>query len=78
MSNVAPITVAYGDGISPEIMNASLHIMKEAGARIEIDVVEISEKLHLSGVLGQGDEVVKTVTLRTFDGKAGCTLAQGQ
>ena len=31
MSNV-PITVAHGDGIGPEIMDATLHILKEAGA----------------------------------------------
>ena len=32
MSNT-PITVAHGDGIGPEIMAATLHILKEAGAR---------------------------------------------
>jgi isocitrate/isopropylmalate dehydrogenase len=35
MPNNAPITVAYCDGIGREIMEASLHIMKKAGARIE-------------------------------------------
>ena len=29
-----PITVAYGDGIGPEIMEATLHILKEAGAKL--------------------------------------------
>jgi len=33
MSNSSPITVAYGDGIGPEIMDACLHVIKEAGAR---------------------------------------------
>jgi len=28
------ITVAKGDGIGPEIMDATLHILKEAGAQI--------------------------------------------
>ncbi len=28
-SNPVPITVAHGDGISPEIVAASLHIIKE-------------------------------------------------
>jgi hypothetical protein len=28
------ITVAYGDGIGPEIMEATLHILKEAGAKL--------------------------------------------
>ena len=44
-----PVTVAYGDGIGPEIMNATLHILKEAGARIDIDVIEIGEKVYLAG-----------------------------
>lgn len=48
MSNV-PITVAHGDGIGPEIMAATLHILKEAGARIEIEEIEIGEKVYLSG-----------------------------
>ena len=48
MSNV-PITVAYGDGIGPEIMEATLHILKEAGARIDIEVIEIGEKIYNSG-----------------------------
>jgi isocitrate dehydrogenase len=45
-----PITVAHGDGIGPEIMAASLHIMKEAGARIEIETIEIGEKVYLRGI----------------------------
>jgi len=48
MSNVA-ITVAHGDGIGPEIMDATLHILKEAGARLDIETIEIGEKVYLSG-----------------------------
>lgn len=48
MGNVA-ITVAKGDGIGPEIMDATLHILKEAGARIDIEEIEIGEKVYLSG-----------------------------
>jgi len=43
------ITVAKGDGIGPEIMDATLRILKAAGARIEIDEVEIGEKVYLAG-----------------------------
>lgn len=43
------ITVAKGDGIGPEIMDATLSIMKAAGAEIEIDEIEIGEKVYLSG-----------------------------
>jgi len=48
MSNV-PITVAHGDGIGPEIMEAVLHVLKAAGARIDIETIEIGEKVYLSG-----------------------------
>src|SRR5712664_2998650 len=49
MSKSSPITVAYGDGIGPEIMEACLHVIKEAGARIDIEVIEIGEKVYLRG-----------------------------
>lgn len=45
-----PITVAKGDGIGPEIMDATLHILKEAGARIEIEEIEIGEQVYLRGI----------------------------
>ncbi len=48
MLNTA-ITVAHGDGIGPEIMAATLHILKEAGARLDIETIEIGEKVYLSG-----------------------------
>ena len=31
-------------GIGPEIMSATLHILKEAGARLDIETIEIGEK----------------------------------
>ena len=49
MSTATPVTVAYGDGIGPEIMRATLHILKEAGARLAIEVIEIGEKVYLGG-----------------------------
>src|SRR6266480_5073830 len=50
MARKIPITVAYGDGIGPEIMEATLHIIKAAGARIEIEPVEVGEKVYLRGI----------------------------
>src|SRR5438309_2205911 len=44
-----PITVAYGDGIGPEIMEATLHILKEAGAKLQIQKIDIGEKVYLAG-----------------------------
>lgn len=49
MSENTKITVAHGDGIGPEIMAATLHIIKEAGARIDFEEIEIGEKVYLSG-----------------------------
>ncbi|HLJ15491.1 MAG TPA: NADP-dependent isocitrate dehydrogenase [Bryobacteraceae bacterium] len=49
MDTLTPITVAHGDGIGPEIMAATLHILKEAGARLSIETIEIGEKVYLSG-----------------------------
>ena len=43
------ITVAKGDGIGPEIMDATLSIIKAAGAQIEVDEIEVGEKVYLSG-----------------------------
>lgn len=45
-----PITVAHGDGIGPEIMDATLHILREAGARIDIETIEVGEKVYQRGI----------------------------
>ena len=44
-----PITVAYGDGIGPEIMEATLHVLKEAGADISIETIEVGVRIYLQG-----------------------------
>lgn len=49
MTKKTPITVAYGDGIGPEIMNATLSILKAAGAQLDIEVIEIGEHQYLKG-----------------------------
>lgn len=43
------ITIAKGDGIGPEIMEATLKVLKAAGARFEIDEIEVGEKVYLAG-----------------------------
>ncbi len=50
MSQPREITVAYGDGIGPEIMEATLRILEAAGARLRYDVIEIGESVYKSGV----------------------------
>jgi isocitrate dehydrogenase len=43
------ITIAKGDGIGPEIMDATLEILKASGAKIETEEIEVGEKVYLSG-----------------------------
>jgi isocitrate dehydrogenase len=49
MAAKTPITVAYGDGIGPEIMKACLQIIEAAGAALEIEAIEVGEKVYLRG-----------------------------
>lgn len=44
-----PITVARGDGIGPEIMDATLRVLDAAGARLEIEEIEIGEAVYRRG-----------------------------
>lgn len=43
------ITIAKGDGIGPEIMDATLKIIMAAGACIEVEEILIGEQVYLSG-----------------------------
>ncbi|MFE8699644.1 NADP-dependent isocitrate dehydrogenase [Cytobacillus sp. FJAT-54145] len=49
MTNKRNITVARGDGIGPEIMDATLKILEHAGAKIEPEFIDIGEKVYLAG-----------------------------
>ena len=49
MSAKTPVTVAYGDGIGPEIMAACLQIIEAAGAALEIEQIDVGEKVYLRG-----------------------------
>jgi isocitrate/isopropylmalate dehydrogenase len=44
-----PIAIAKGDGIGPEIMDATLFILNTAGAQLELHEVKIGEKMYLKG-----------------------------
>lgn len=73
-----PITVAYGDGIGPEIMEAVLHILKEAKANIQIETIEVGQKFYEKGVTtgipqDAWDSIRRTRTLL----KAPITTPQG-
>ena len=49
LSKSVPITVAYGDGIGPEIMKGTIKILHAAGANLAIEEIEIGEKVYLKG-----------------------------
>ena len=49
-ANEVPITVAYGDGIGPEIMNATLKIITAAGARLKIEEIKVGEEVYKKGI----------------------------
>jgi isocitrate dehydrogenase len=44
-----PVTVAYGDGIGPEIMDATLRILEAAGAQLDLETIEIGERVFERG-----------------------------
>jgi isocitrate dehydrogenase len=44
-----PITIARGDGIGPEIMDATLRILEAAKARLTYHEIEIGEKVYHQG-----------------------------
>ncbi len=50
MSNSTPITVARGDGVGPEIMDATLRILEAAGAALKIEEIRIGKDVYESGV----------------------------
>lgn len=48
-SETRRITVAYGDGIGPEIMEATLRILQEGGARLETEEIKIGQSVYEKG-----------------------------
>ncbi len=49
MATRIPITVAHGDGIGPEIIGATLRILEAAQAPLDIEEVEIGQKVYERG-----------------------------
>ncbi len=73
-----PITIAYGDGIGPEIMQATLNILNAANALIEPEIIEIGEKVYLQGYSsGIPDEAWKTLKRTKVLLKGPITTPQG-
>ncbi len=72
------ITVAKGDGIGPEIMDATLKIILAAGAAIEVEEIEVGEKVYLAGNLaGIAKESWDVIRRNKIFLKAPITTPQG-
>lgn len=72
------ITVAKGDGIGPEIMDATLKIILAAGAQIEIEEIEVGEKVYLAGnTAGIAAEAWDSIRRNKVFLKAPITTPQG-
>ena len=50
MSQPTRITIARGNGIGPEIMQAVLHILEQAGAALTFEEIEIGESIYKKGI----------------------------
>ncbi|GJL84254.1 MAG: isocitrate dehydrogenase [Micavibrio sp.] len=78
MSNKTPITVARGDGIGPEIMDATLKILDAAGAQLDIEEITIGEAVYKSGVAnGIDDSAWDSLNRTKIFLKAPITTPQG-
>lgn len=72
------ITIAKGDGIGPEIMEATLSILEAAGAELAYDEIEIGEKVYLAGnTAGISPEAWDTIRQNKVFLKAPITTPQG-
>lgn len=78
MSSKRKITVAYGDGIGPEIMKATLAILEASGAQLEYDVIEIGEQVYLQGISsGMGPNAFESLRETKVFLKSPITTPQG-
>lgn len=72
------ITIAKGDGIGPEIMDATLEIIKAAGVQLEYDEIQVGEKVYLSGnTSGISDDAWESILENKVFLKAPITTPQG-
>ena len=78
MSNTT-ITVAYGDGIGPEIMEAVLLILKHAKAKINIETIQVGESVYKKGyTAGLTPENLQTIKTNKIFLKSPITTPQGE
>ena len=43
------ITIAYGDGIGPELMDSAIKILKASGAKLHFNVIEVGKEVYEKG-----------------------------
>lgn len=73
------ITVAYGDGIGPEIMESVLKILSYAKTGLEIETIEIGEKIYKKGFSsGISDDVWEVIKRNKVLLKAPITTPLGK
>lgn len=78
MTDKRAITVAEGDGIGPEIMQATLKVLEHAGASIEPEFIDIGEKVYLAGnSTGISDEAWESLRRTKVFLKSPITTPQG-
>lgn len=78
MSKQTRVTVAHGDGIGPEIMDATLRIMDAADVGLAYDTIEIGEKVYSAGhKSGISPESWETLRANKILLKAPITTPQG-
>ncbi|MCB1067855.1 MAG: NADP-dependent isocitrate dehydrogenase [Simkania sp.] len=78
MNQTVPITIAHGDGIGPEIMEATLKVLRASGAALDYREVEIGEKVYLAGhPTGIEDSTWETIRQTKAFLKAPITTPQG-
>jgi len=73
------VTVASGDGIGPEIMEATLRVLDAARAPLRFDSVEVGERVYRQGVAsGIPANVWETIRGNRVLLKAPITTPSGQ
>lgn len=78
MEEYKRITVAYGDGIGPEIMDATLAILKEAKAKIVVETIEVGKMMYERGFSsGIPPEAWKSIEQNKILLKSPITTPQG-
>ena len=72
------ITIARGDGIGPEIMEAVLRILNASGAQLKYEEIEVGEKVYLSGnTSGISEDAWDSIRRNKVFLKAPITTPQG-